>query len=81
VRHAAPTIQYQHALKPTQAFLAPSLDPKELTLLFEFEDGATFQVSGKEAIDLYLHSERSNNVCETLSLRHCRTQAMTAYSR
>jgi hypothetical protein len=45
-------------------FIAPTFDPQDVTLLFEFEDGATFPVTGKEAVDLYLHSERDGNRCE-----------------
>ena len=55
------------------SFVSATFDLNNVILLFEFEDGAVFQVSGKEAVNLYLHSEIANNRCETEFFKRLQT--------
>jgi len=46
------------------SFLAPEFDPKEVRLVFELDNGKTFDISGSEAANQYLNSEGAGNRCE-----------------
>jgi SAM-dependent methyltransferase len=43
------------------SFTSPEFEPKDVLLLFQFEDGADFKITGVDAANFFLHHERQAN--------------------
>jgi hypothetical protein len=59
-----PTFGHKINARFVIAFISDHFDAKELLLVFEFENGTKFEVTGSEAVEIYRRNEAATNQAE-----------------